>query len=127
MSSHPKVRVVKIEDGKGRPLGRSFQVKLWPTLVLMNDGKVVQQLVRPDLKQAREALEALAAAAPGWLAPLIDSGWADRYGARIDSYRFPEGDDARRQWAGQVGRDGRGCAGGRVTTSVGRAAAGLSL
>lgn len=54
----------------------------------------------------RAALEALAAAAPGWLAPLIDSGWADRYGARIDSYRFPKGEDARRQWAEQVGRDG---------------------
>ena len=54
----------------------------------------------------RAALEALAAAAPGWLAPLIDSGWADRYGARIDSYRFPKGEDARGQWAGQVGRDG---------------------
>jgi transposase len=54
----------------------------------------------------RAALEALAAAAPGWLTPLIDSGWADRYGARIDSYRFPKGDDARGQWAEQVGRDG---------------------
>ncbi len=54
----------------------------------------------------RAALEALAAAAPGWLAPLIDSSWADRYGARIDSYRFPKGEDARGQWAGQVGRDG---------------------
>lgn len=54
----------------------------------------------------RAALEALAAAAPGWLAPLIDASWADRYGARIDSYRFPRGDDARERWAGQVGRDG---------------------
>ena len=54
----------------------------------------------------RAALEALAAAAPGWLAPRIDAGWADRYGARIDSYRFPKGDDARERWARQVGRDG---------------------
>jgi len=54
----------------------------------------------------RAALEALAAAAPSWLARLIDPTWADRYGARIDSYRFPKGEDARRQWAGQVGRDG---------------------
>jgi transposase len=54
----------------------------------------------------RAALEALAAAAPGWLAPLIDSSWADRYGARIDSYRFPKGEDARTRWAGQVGQDG---------------------
>ena len=54
----------------------------------------------------RAALEALAAAAPGWLSPLIDAGWADRYGARIDSYRFPKGEDARGRWLGQVGRDG---------------------
>jgi transposase len=54
----------------------------------------------------RAALEALAAAAPGWLAPLIDAGWANRYGARIDSCRFPKGEDARERWAGQVGRDG---------------------
>ena len=54
----------------------------------------------------RAALEALAAAGPGWLAPLIDSSWADRYGARIDSYRFPQGEDARGQWAEQVGQDG---------------------
>ena len=30
-----RVRHIKIEDGKGRPLGRSFRVKLWPTLVYL--------------------------------------------------------------------------------------------
>jgi hypothetical protein len=54
----------------------------------------------------RAALEALAAAAPDWLIPLIDAGWADRYGARIDSYRFPKGEETRARWLGQVGRDG---------------------
>jgi transposase len=54
----------------------------------------------------RAALEALAAAAPFWLSGLVDAGWADRYGARIDSYRFPKGDGARARWLGQVGRDG---------------------
>src|SRR5205085_9745124 len=34
----PQVRHVRIEDGKGQPLGRSFQVKLWPTLVFISDG-----------------------------------------------------------------------------------------
>src|SRR6266567_321464 len=57
---------------------------------------------RTDSTHVRAALEALAAAAPGWLAPLIGSSWADRYGARIDSYRFPQGEDARERWAGQV-------------------------
>ncbi|MEU4164056.1 IS1182 family transposase [Actinoplanes sp. NPDC026670] len=54
----------------------------------------------------RAALEVLAAAAPRWLAPLIDSGWTERYGAPVDSYRFPKGDDVRARWAEQVGRDG---------------------
>ncbi|GAB2741568.1 IS1182 family transposase [Kitasatospora kifunensis] len=54
----------------------------------------------------RAALEALAAAAPQWLAALVDGGWVERYGARIDSYRFPKGDNVRQEWAGQVGRDG---------------------
>jgi transposase len=54
----------------------------------------------------RAALEALAAAAPGWLSRLIGPEWADRYGARIDSCRFPKGEDARARWLGQVGRDG---------------------
>lgn len=54
----------------------------------------------------RAALEALAAAAPEWLAPLIDASWAERYGAKVDSYRFPKGDNVRQEWAEQVGRDG---------------------
>jgi thioredoxin 1 len=38
---------IKIEDGRGRPLGRSFRVKLWPTLVFMRDGVEVARMVRP--------------------------------------------------------------------------------
>ncbi|MGW2564359.1 IS1182 family transposase [Streptomyces sp. NPDC001514] len=54
----------------------------------------------------RAALEALAAAAPDWLTPLINSGWVERYGAKVDNYRFPKGENVRREWAEQVGRDG---------------------
>jgi thioredoxin 1 len=39
---------IKIEDGRGLPLGRSFCVKLWPTLVFLRDGREVARLVRPD-------------------------------------------------------------------------------
>lgn len=48
MHSHPEVRHIKIEDGSGKPLGRSFRVKLWPTLVFLRDGIEVARLVRPD-------------------------------------------------------------------------------
>ncbi|MFE9886933.1 IS1182 family transposase [Streptomyces scopuliridis] len=54
----------------------------------------------------RAALEALAAAAPDWLSPLVTAEWVKRYGARIDSYRFPKGENVRQEWAEQVGRDG---------------------
>ncbi|HWP10400.1 MAG TPA: thioredoxin family protein, partial [Ramlibacter sp.] len=46
-ASHPNVRHLKVEDGSGLPLGRSFGVKLWPTLVFLRDGKEVTRLVRP--------------------------------------------------------------------------------
>jgi thioredoxin 1 len=44
---HAGLRHLKIEDGPGRPLGRSFKVKLWPTLVFMRDGAEVGRVVRP--------------------------------------------------------------------------------
>ena len=47
-AGHPGVRHVKVEDGRGRPLGRSFHVKLWPTLVFLRDGEEVDRVVRPD-------------------------------------------------------------------------------
>ena len=45
--SHRDVRHLKIEDGPGRPLGRSYRVKLWPTLVLLRDGREIARVVRP--------------------------------------------------------------------------------
>ena len=56
------VRHIKVEDGSGRPLGRSFRVKLWPTLVFLKDGREVARLVRPQGAAAiTEALAALGA------------------------------------------------------------------
>ena len=47
LSGRPDVRHVRVEDGSGRPLGRSFRVRLWPTLVVLRDGEEVARLVRP--------------------------------------------------------------------------------
>jgi thioredoxin 1 len=47
LAQHPQVRHLRIEDGPGRPLGRSFGVKRWPTLVFLRDGQEVERLVRP--------------------------------------------------------------------------------
>lgn len=60
LAEHPNVRHIKVEDGKGRRLGRSFGVKLWPTLVVMHDGSEVARVVRP--RSADELRRALAAA-----------------------------------------------------------------
>ena len=62
LAGHPQVRHLKIEDGSGRPLGRSFGVKLWPTLIVMRDGQITGQLVRPH--SSVEIDRALAEAIP---------------------------------------------------------------
>ena len=59
MKTRPHVRHLRIADARGKPLGRSFRVKLWPTLVLLKDGQVIAQLVRPTAEQVRRALEGL--------------------------------------------------------------------
>ena len=59
LRQHPGVRHVKVEDGPGRPLGRSFRVKLWPNLVFLRDGAVVRQLARPGAAELREAFDSL--------------------------------------------------------------------
>lgn len=55
----PEIRHLKVADGPGRPLGRSYRVKLWPTLVFLEDGRETARVVRPEsVEQIREALAA---------------------------------------------------------------------
>lgn len=49
--NYPHVKHIKVEDGKGKRFGRSYKVKLWPTLVFINNGVEVSRLVRPDNSQ----------------------------------------------------------------------------
>ena len=59
MASRSDVGRHLIEDGPGRPLGRSYRVKQWPTLVLLRDGQEVGRLVRPqDATQLQDLLKA---------------------------------------------------------------------
>ena len=64
LAAAPALRHLKIEDGSGRPLGRSFKVKLWPTLVFLRDGQEVGRLVRPgsaaSIRQELDRLGTLA-------------------------------------------------------------------
>jgi len=59
LKEFPSVRHIKIEDGKGKPLGRSFRVKLWPTLVFLRDGAVLSQVARPEPDAVRQGLSAI--------------------------------------------------------------------
>jgi thioredoxin 1 len=56
LTNHSDVRHLKIEDGKGKRLGRSFAVKLWPTLILMRQGTELARVVRPTTSDEVEAL-----------------------------------------------------------------------
>ena len=48
LQARADIQHLKIEDGPGRPLGRSFRVKLWPTLIFLRDGQEVGRSVRPQ-------------------------------------------------------------------------------
>jgi thioredoxin 1 len=56
LGEHPEIRHLKIEDGPGRPLGRSFGVKLWPTLVVLRNGREVGRVVRPQTRRQIETV-----------------------------------------------------------------------
>ena len=59
LDRYPQVRHLRVEDGKGKPLGRSFKVKLWPTLVFLKDGEVIKQVSRPEPGEVEEGLQAI--------------------------------------------------------------------
>ena len=61
LDAHPGVRHIKVADASGKRLGRSFGVKLWPTLVFIRDGKEAGRVVRPDdTDEIRQALAKIA-------------------------------------------------------------------
>lgn len=56
LAAHPDASHVKVEDGPGKPLGRAFRVRLWPTLVRLRDGVEQARVVRPTTRAAIDAL-----------------------------------------------------------------------
>jgi len=64
LARHPRTRHLRIEDGRGQRLGRSYAVKLWPTLIFLADGKEQARLVRPtdggEIERELERVELLA-------------------------------------------------------------------
>ena len=60
LATDPTIQHLRIEDGKGRRLGRSYSVKLWPTLVFLRNGQEVARVVRPTrAEDLHEALKSL--------------------------------------------------------------------
>ena len=66
-AAYEQVPHYKVEDGPGRLLGRSFRVKLWPTLIFLRDGKEVARVVRPEsadeIREGFAAIESASSAA----------------------------------------------------------------
>ena len=57
LKKYPTVKHIRIEDGKGKRLGRSFRVKLWPNFVFLKDGQPLGQLARPALREVDSGLQ----------------------------------------------------------------------
>lgn len=56
LAQQPRWQHLKVEDGAGRSLGRSFRIKLWPTLLFLRDGQEVARLVRPTQAEQLHAV-----------------------------------------------------------------------
>ena len=56
LAVQPGIRHIKIQDGRGQALGRSYRVKLWPTLVFLKDGQEMGRVVRPNSTADMERL-----------------------------------------------------------------------
>ena len=54
----------------------------------------------------RRVLDDLARVAPDWLLAQVTRDWFDRYGARFEAYRLPEGQAEQEALQVQIGRDG---------------------
>ena len=54
LAARDDVRHLKIEDGPGRPLGRSFRIKLWPSVLVLRDGVELTRVVRPASQEEIE-------------------------------------------------------------------------
>jgi thioredoxin 1 len=60
LKDRPNVSHLRIADGRGKPLGRSFRVKLWPTFVFLDDGAEIAKLVRPTEEELRGTFDQFA-------------------------------------------------------------------
>jgi thioredoxin 1 len=60
LAENPHILHLKVEDGPGRRLGRSFNIKLWPTLIFLKDGKELARAVRPtNVDELRSCMQVL--------------------------------------------------------------------
>ena len=58
LDAHDGIEHLRVEDGRGRVLGRAYRVKLWPTLVLLRDGHEIARVVRPQASHDLQPLDA---------------------------------------------------------------------
>jgi thioredoxin 1 len=73
LRDYHELRHIKVADGPGQPLGRSFGIKLWPTLILLRDGKEVARVVRPTSTEAISTLLRTLEASEASISPRPDA------------------------------------------------------
>jgi thioredoxin 1 len=60
IAGYPDIKHINIEDGKGQRLGRTYAIKLWPTLIFLKDGIEIERIISPsNQKVITEALSKL--------------------------------------------------------------------
>ncbi len=86
---------------KTRGRGRTDSTHVLGSLRILNRLEHVAETLR-------SALNGVAAAAPDWLRSHAPADWFERYGRRVEEYRLPKGEEARRAYGEMVGEDGMG-------------------
>ena len=57
LSKQPHVEHLRVAHGRGKKLGRSFRVKLWPTFIFLHDGQAMAELVQPTDEELWRAFD----------------------------------------------------------------------
>jgi len=56
LEAYPTLHHIKLIDGKGKRLGRAYQVKQWPTFIYLQNGEELGRLVRPRHSESIQQL-----------------------------------------------------------------------
>jgi transposase len=84
---------------KARGIQRTDSTHILAAIRTLNRLELVGETMRYTLNR-------LAVVAPAWLQAHMQPAWPERYGSRVENYRFPKADAARQRLAAPIGADG---------------------